>query len=69
MLAQVNRLPALIDGVLAQVGCLPALVGGVVAEAAKIGEIDIHSSKVPEHLFALRASGQKLQSWHTLVQS
>jgi len=34
-------------------------------ESTKIGGRDIHPSKLSEHLFALRAFGQELQSWHT----
>ena len=63
--ARVDGMPARVD-VLAQIGCLPALVDGVLAGTVKFGEIDVHSSKLSEHLFASRASGQKLQSWHTL---
>jgi len=50
--ARADGVPALVGGVAAQVGCLPAVVGGVLAGTAKFGEIDIHSSKLTEHLFA-----------------
>jgi hypothetical protein len=75
VLAQAGCPPARVDvlaqvgGAAAQVGCLPALVDGVLAGTAKIGEIDIHFSKLTEHLFAPRASGRLAHFWHTLVKT
>jgi hypothetical protein len=41
-----------------QAGGMPALVGDLHAGVLQIGEINIHPSKLPEHLFASKASRQ-----------